>query len=204
MGVPRESLLGAMAAQPVSGGSDLSPGKVVQVQGNPGIIVAVLSMDEVLVRDKATGHTSKIAVDMVQVPGVAERQRPAHDLHGVPEAVWNVAVKRFDLIEGLRTGEGDVLSLKQQAEKAGVHLTTLYRWYQRFQAGDGRISALLPGRHPGGSGKSRLDPKVQAVIEAALKDLYLTKQRLKACVIYRLSPVKWCSKSGQRSAAVPV
>jgi hypothetical protein len=35
----------------------------VLVHGQPGTIVAALPLNEVLVRDKATGHTSRVKVE---------------------------------------------------------------------------------------------------------------------------------------------
>ena len=173
-----------IASGPVSGGFKLAPGEVVLVQGRLGIIVAVLSLNEVLVRDKATGQTTKVLVDVVQPPA-PENPRPPADLHGVSEPQWNEALVRYQAIEGLRSRRTGVRALAEQAHGAGVHLATLYRWFRQFRAGEGRVSALVPTRPSGGSGQSRLDSRVQEIVQEVLRDAYLQKQRLKVSAIRR-------------------
>jgi transposase-like protein len=83
----------------------------------------------------------------------------------------------------------------EQARNAGVHFTTLYRWFRRFRAGEGRISALAPSGSQGGRGQSRLDPRVQGLIQEVLQESYLQKQRLSVSAIRRLIEAR-CRQEG--------
>lgn len=172
------SPLQEIASAPVGAGLRLAAGEVVLVHGQAGTIVAILGPGEVLVRDKATGLTSKVQV-------VLQHPQPPGDLHGVSEARWTVAVRRYQAIEGLRTREAGAPGVQAEAREAGVHVTTLYRWHRRFREGEERVSALVPTPPPGGRGQSRLDPKVQNLIQEVLQENYLTRQRLRVGAIWR-------------------
>ena len=181
---------------PVAAGISLAPGTPVLVHGQPGTIVAELPLNEVLVRDKATGHTSKVKVDR-QLPTPADQPKPppSADLHSLSDAHWTAAQRRYQAIEGLRTRDAGVPAVLEQARNAGVHFTTLYRWFRHFRAGDGRISTLAPIGSQGGRGQSRLDPRVQALIQEVLQESYLNKQRLKISAIRRLIEAR-CRQEG--------
>lgn len=183
-------------AGPHAAGMTLAAGTLVLVNGQPGTIVAVLPLNEVLVRDKTTGHTFKVKVDL-QPPAPTDKPapRPPADLHALSETHWTVAVRRYQAIEGLRTRDAGVPAVLEQARAAGVHFTTLYRWHRHYQAEDGRIAALAPNGSQGGRGQSRLDPRVQGVIQEVLQDSYLTKQRLKVSAIRRLIEAR-CRQEG--------
>lgn len=172
--------------QPEAAGFVVAPGMAVLNQGRPGVVVGVLSLTEAMVRDKATGHTSKVAVDTIKPPETTlAKPRIPTDLHGLTEAEWAEANRRFRAIEGLRNGEVNVPILAKQAKDAGVHLATLYRWHRDFKVGEGRISALLPAKPPGGGGKGRLDGRVEDIVQQVLRDLYLKSQRPKVAVVQR-------------------
>ena len=186
-----------VASRPVAAGVRLAPGEVVLVHGQPGIIVAELPLNEVLVRDKATGHTSKVKVER-QAPIPAGQPcppPPRADLHGLSEARWTVAKRRYQAIEGLCTRDDGAATVPEQARNAGVHFTTLYRWFRRFREGEGRISALAPTGSQGGRGQSRLDPRVQGLIQEVLQESYLNKQRLTVSAIRRLIEAR-CRQEG--------
>ncbi|MCE3005943.1 MAG: helix-turn-helix domain-containing protein, partial [Rickettsiales bacterium] len=65
---------------------------------------------------------------------------------------------------------------RQAAEAAGVSTMTIYRWVNEYRA-SGTLSALLPARRSGGSGKSRLSKEVLLIIEDYFKTKYLTLQK---------------------------
>ena len=148
--------------------------------------MAKLAPDEVMVRDKATGHTSRISVEFQPEAMETKAPAPPPDLHGLSEAHWKVATRRLKAIEGLRSRESGREAVLEQARAEGVHFTTLYRWFRQFRAGEDRVSALAPGGAPGGRGRSRLDPRVGDLIQEVLEASYLTHQRLKVSALQRL------------------
>jgi putative transposase len=62
------------------------------------------------------------------------------------------------------------------ARTANVNIVTVYRWLQRYQR-SGQVIALLPSERSGGRGQSRLHPEVEAIIQATIEDVYLSKQK---------------------------
>lgn len=189
-----------IAAGPAPRRCRLVLGEVVRVHGQPGIIVAKLAPNEVMVRDKATGRTSKVSVAFQQAGAEAKGPAPPPDLHGLSEAHWKVATRRYQAIEGLRSEESGTEAVQEQARAAGVHISTLYRWFRQFRAGEDRVSALAPAGAPGGRGRSRLDPRVGDLIQEVLEASYLTPQRLKVSAIQRLIEAR-CRSAGLKVPA---
>jgi putative transposase len=67
-------------------------------------------------------------------------------------------------------------SIREVAERHGVHPTTLYRWVSAFQKSGGRISALAPSENKC-KGQTRLDPRVEAILADITDKYFLTEQR---------------------------
>jgi putative transposase len=153
-------------------------GVQVSCRGKTYVITRVIDLDSVLGRDVASGTPERLSVRELQpVESEHAPKVPDVDLDAVPDADWQEAERRFDAIRPLlgprRRTRAEVT---EQAKAAGVHLTTVYDWIRRYES-VGRISALLPTKPTGGRGKSRLDPKVEGLLERIIKDFYLKPQR---------------------------
>jgi putative transposase len=60
-----------------------------------------------------------------------------------------------------------------------VSRTTVYRWINRYRRSGGDLRSLLPRlEERGGSGKSRLDPAVNALVKSVLQEFYLRAEPL--------------------------
>ena len=189
MRIPRKAVFkdAPFTSAPVSGGFVIRVGGQVLVQGQPGIVVAVLDLGEALIRDKGTGVTSKVPIDKIQSPerlAPDTNHRPAEDLLNVSTPEWDEAMRRYRIIQpllapGRKKGEADRL-----ASEFGIHRATIYEWKRLYQKGGGRISALIPPRPPGGKGGTRLEAQVEEIVNNALRTLYLTDQRRKLSKVW--------------------
>lgn len=174
-------------AEPVSGSFRIEVGATVIADGNPAIIVALLSLQEVLVREKATGNTHRVSMDRLKpassTPGETVKQVERFD--GASDKDWDEALRRFACIKGLLSLNLETWEVDQQVASAGVHRTTLYRWVRLYREGGNRISALLPTKPLGGQGGSRLDCQVEDLIAEALRTLYLSPQKRRISAVWR-------------------
>ncbi len=155
-------------------------GNPVTYAGKHYIITHVLDMQTVLGREETSGELKRLNVHTLKpdLPPVSEEGKGVgYDLVATPDAEWNIGAERYKAIRPLlaikdrRRTRADVA---QRAKKVGVSTNTLYRWLKRYEGG-GRVTDLIPNK-PGKSGK-RLDPALEAIIEEAINERYLTPQR---------------------------
>lgn len=160
---------------------DLSPGSAVICAGKEYTILRHLDLDRVLARARLTGNIEQLRVEQIAAPKVENGSEGAsEDLCLVDDEDWRLAEERFELIRPIIKKGARCVSLEEKKAKAkiaGVHVSTLYRWIERYEE-TGKISSLLDGERTGGRGKGRLDEKTEAVMQAAINEKYLTKQRL--------------------------
>ncbi|MCW8916509.1 MAG: DDE-type integrase/transposase/recombinase [Magnetovibrio sp.] len=107
------------------------------------------------------------------------------DLSEIPKDKWETALRRQDEIEALlhlkdRT-EADVIAA---AKRLNCSRTWLYELITRYEAA-GTVSCLVPKNPTGGSGKGRIDPVIEEIIEKVIDELYLTRQKLRPFHIVR-------------------
>ncbi|MGP5713441.1 helix-turn-helix domain-containing protein [Vreelandella alkaliphila] len=143
----------------------------------------MLDTATLLAKDTDTGEVHRLSAHQLRPVtdielgegGVAEGK----DLSEIEDEDWQVAQQRFAAIRPLLDDPFRTRAKAEQlAEEAGVHVATLYQWVKDYHEA-GHISALIPaprGRKPG---TKKLDKKVEAIIEGAINDLYLSRQRYK-------------------------
>jgi putative transposase len=114
-------------------------------------------------------------------PAVADRGVLTAD-----EARWQLAVRRARVISGLAAKDTVGLAASDEAAvQLGVSRRQVYALVQRWRAGEGVASDLLPGRSSGGRGGKRLPDEVEAVVRKVLRTRYLTRQRRSVAAICR-------------------
>lgn len=112
---------------------------------------------------------------------VAER-----GLLSVPDEVWDLAVRRAEVIGSL--ARADVVGLAAvdaAALQLGVSRRRVYLLLGRWRRGEGVVSDLLPGRSDGGRDGGRLPEAVEAVVREVLRREYLTRQKKTVAVVCR-------------------
>ncbi|MBL4874449.1 MAG: transposase family protein [Rhodobacteraceae bacterium] len=92
-----------------------------------------------------------------------------------------LAIEHANILRPLMYRKADqpplTTELAHAAETMGVSLSTAKRMFHRLKEGDGRASALEPlGRGPK-KGGGRLNPDVEAIIDANLQDRFLVQER---------------------------
>jgi putative transposase len=105
-------------------------------------------------------------------------------LETIPEEEWNIAKKRFKIIEPFiyqQTLKEDIIKV---AKENNIHYTTIYRWLKLYEK-RGETMALVPNYNlRGGKGKKRLELGVELIIDKVINDLYLYKQKFTARQVY--------------------
>jgi putative transposase len=105
----------------------------------------------------------------------------ASDLSLVPGPLWQEAEQRAAVLRPLAALP---TCPREQARAAAVALGVserqIYRLLRKCREGGGTVTALVSSGSDGGRGKRRIDERRDALIRAAIAELYLTPQRMSA------------------------
>ena len=183
---------------PIAPGQDISAGNRIYR------IKQLLGLEAVLAEDLVAGTMHQLAirdlapVDVNPLPQAAPGANNCPDLAHIAEKDWAEAQRRFDLIKPLL--EFPLVSnelLQKQAAAGEVHPATVYRWLRTYRA-EGELSALLSAKPGPGLGQKKLAPEVEAIIEAEIRNRYLTRDRLPVEQICR-EVLRTCHNAGIRA-----
>jgi putative transposase len=95
-----------------------------------------------------------------------------------PAEVWDLAVRRVELIDRLAGGKtvGHDAADAAAAE-LGVSRRQVYAMLVRWRSGSGLASDLIPGRSSGGRGRELLPEAVETLMREVLRSKYVSRQR---------------------------
>ena len=96
---------------------------------------------------------------------------------------WQEARRRLEVIQSLATVAGRTrCSVEEAAELLRLSVTHAYRLLKRYES-DPRLTSLLPARRGRKQGHSRLAGMVEQLIQAAIEEVYLTRQKPRVSVL---------------------
>lgn len=167
-----------MAAK-LSSGFAIEPGVEVEADSRSFIIEYVLDMDSVMARDVATNESERLPIADLQPRASSSQEAAATpDLTQLDGADWDEARRRREAIKPLLAMNRPPRSLVADHARAyGVSAPTMYRWMNVFRSAGNKLSVLLPTPPNGGRDKKRLQPEIEAIIDTAIEQFYLTKQQ---------------------------
>ncbi|MEM5777937.1 MAG: Mu transposase C-terminal domain-containing protein [Candidatus Aenigmatarchaeota archaeon] len=99
------------------------------------------------------------------------------------EKLYEIAINRYNIIKNLLNKTPTRREIEECAQQNGLHVATIYRWIKDYKK-TGNVYGLIPNYKKRGCRKLRLEPDIENLIENKIKNLYLTKQKLSARVIY--------------------
>ena len=153
----------------------IAAGEPVQIKGIPHTIIEVIDLKSVFVENNNTGRKNIAAISELR-PSIAVEQY--EDLELIADKDWIEAERRFNIIRPFI--EGGVSGRKEvelRAQEHDINPATIYRWLKIYKA-YGTIDGLRPRKEGLPQGKKIINKHAEAIIEKAIKDLYLTNQRI--------------------------
>ncbi len=156
----------------------ISVGDHVQSAGSVYRVSHILSIDSVLGVDVKTNESKRLRVEATRPADEdAEQASTRRDLSQFTTDEWSIAQQRLTIIkpfiENPLRARADAVTT---AGAHGVHVATFYRWVSLYEA-SGRTSSLIPQKRGRKAGTRLLDDAQEHVIQAAIDDKYLTKER---------------------------
>lgn len=158
----------------------MAVGSIVVSAGRRYKITHELGVDSVLAKDLESNAIERLRVDLIRgEPSAIGKLAQSDDIESICEEDWKKAQHRFSTIKPLledayRTRE----KVQAVAASSGISAGTLYEWIRTYNEA-GQLSALIPQKRGRKQGQTGLDSVLEKVIETAIKDLYLSKQRHK-------------------------
>ena len=155
------------------------PGSTIRGRERRFVVVDYAGMDAIVAREVGKRRLQRIPVNQAitdLTPGDRDAWTP--DLVSVPEEAWQTAVRRFKILRPLfEIGhtERTFAKVSKIAAALGKHPSTIYRWIEDYERAE-RLSVFLR-KERSDRGKSRLPSKVNAIIETAIKKIYLTAEQ---------------------------
>ena len=163
--------------------------------------ILLLGLEAVLAKDLITGSVHQLAVRDLSPVRINPQPQAASDSNGRPDLAqvsdedWGKARRRFEILQPLLNFPIPPKQMVlEQAARAGVHRTTIYRWLRSYRA-EGELSSLLDSKSGPPGGDKKLAPEVEAIVEAAIQNKYLTRDRLSAEQICR-EVLRKCHEAG--------
>src|SRR5258707_4060502 len=166
-------------ATPMAASLKLLPGSAVRWRGRRYLIVHYEHLDAIIARQPGKRRLERIPVNEA-APDHASHIVSAWtpDLASVPEEAWQKAVKRFKILKPLLNmgnSERTFAHIKKAARALGKHPATVYRWIENYGRSE-RLSVFLR-KERSDRGARRLSNKVEKIIDATIKKIYLTAER---------------------------
>lgn len=169
----------------------LDAGTIVKVNGAKGIIKQCLNFDQAVVEFIESGKLRTVAIKEIEPCDTIKKQ---DDLQIIAGSDWEEANRRYKIILPLLESSTRI-SVDQVATMNSIDKATVYRWLKQYKMW-GTIDALRPKKNGLKTGNTLLDINVEKIIEKAINDVYLNKQRAsvqkviqevqRLCIVYKI------------------
>jgi putative transposase len=154
---------------------DLVAGTRCLFQGRIVCLRKVLDLKTAIAEYEDTGALVSLLIRELQpVTVLAE---PARDTFlSVSDAAYAKAQRKLNILQPLLNNEPTIALITETARTHGVGVSTLRRWLYIYRR-NGSVLALVEKERTGGRGVSRLAPEVEAIVQQAISEHFLTAQR---------------------------
>ena len=161
---------------PMAASLKLLPGNTIRWQGRRYLIVDYEGLDAIIARQPGKRRLDRIPIREVTPDHIDSASTP--NLMSVAEDAWETAVNRFEILKPLLNmgkSERTLADVKKAARALGKHPATIYRLIENYERSE-RLSAFLR-KERSDRGASRLSNKVEKIIGAAIRKIYLKAER---------------------------
>lgn len=141
-------------------------------------ITHLISVDTALGVDLETGDATRLPIESLKlVEAQKQVQETPKDLSLYAADDWAVAQGRMEVVKELLNQPHRTREESQAiADKAGVHVATIYRWLSDYLKA-GTVSGLVPSKPGRKSGTRLLSMELEAILDAVIEEFYLKEQR---------------------------
>ncbi|WP_419771316.1 MAG: Mu transposase C-terminal domain-containing protein [Candidatus Marinarcus sp.] len=153
---------------------DLKIGSKVFFNNELCEIIRIVGFNKVTIVKDNNGDI--LDVPLTELSSKKYLEKPKNFIEHYSEKEWNIAKERYEIIKKIVFTSRTKDEVKSIAKKAGYSSVTVYKWINLYEQ-TMEISSLVPQTSLRGKKGSRLDDKIEHIINQILEDLYLNKQR---------------------------
>lgn len=158
----------------------IKPEEIVFYNNKEYKIKKAISFNQVEIKNLETNDIEHVSINnLSKKPDSKEKVY----LDNYSEQEWSEALRRYEIIKDLVFVKRTKQEVETVGKKYGYSYVTLYEWIKIYEQTQDK-SSLVPNTSNRGKKGSRLDPKVDKVIDEVLEDLFLNKQRYSFRRIY--------------------
>uniref|UniRef100_E6QNS6 Transposase n=1 Tax=mine drainage metagenome TaxID=410659 RepID=E6QNS6_9ZZZZ len=152
----------------------LKPGAEVLYNERRCRIKQVIDLNLVVVIDRQTDRVEQAKISDLKAVPPAQPTKPKADIQKIPDAAWQVAERRYEIIRPLLEMSSKTFKdVEARAKEFDLHAMTLYKWIRDYEA-QGRVTALQTSARSD-KGSSKLSKDVEEIIGVAIDSDYLTQ-----------------------------
>ncbi len=170
---------------------EIKKGKVIELDKEYTIVDFILAKNnsiEVILRDNKENQSiimslsdlEKRLLEQQEKESKKEENEKLKPIDKIDEKLFKEAQRRLEIVKAVMSAKS-VKEAEEIAKKYNVHLSTIYRWMERYKKSGETIYGLLPRYEKrGGKGKKRIGEKALEIVDKMIKERYLTHQRISA------------------------
>lgn len=143
-------------------------------------IVAAIGLNQVIV---TLPDGSPKCVSIAELSAAPRKVRtevaPTPDLATISEEDWRIISQRAEVVRRLsESGRQTAADVRNAARSIGIGKSMMYRLLAKWRMNGGVVTALLPEKTGPSSGQvSKLSPQLQSIVEATIREKWLTRQQ---------------------------
>lgn len=156
-------------------------GKQYYYNSEKVVLEKFLDFKKGIVRNIHTQELEVVELSQLMTSNEDNSEKPIF-LDGVSDKDWEIAQKRFSIIESIVRADREGITIPNRTEwikgiakENKIGYTTIYRWLVDYNS-TSTISSLVPLEKTGGRGQSRLDKTIDLIINDAIREIYATSQ----------------------------
>lgn len=141
-----------------------------------------VDMDYVLAKNQITHKDEMLAISDIVNDKQTEKPERIED---ISDKDWDTAKQRLKILKPIieqGLGKKEIIDI---ANKNNIHVSTIYRWKEKYEA-TGLLQSLVPNiKNRGPKGHTRVEQEAELIMNKAIETLYLDKQKLPVRAVYR-------------------
>ncbi len=153
---------------------DLKIGSLVFFDNEQYKIYRVVNLSEVSIEHTITKKV--LTVNTSQLSSKQTDKKEKIYLNNYSDNEWAEAKKRYEIIKNLVFQKRSRKDVEEAGKENDLSAVTIYNWIKIYEQ-TSEISSLISKTSQRGKKGSRLDEKVENIVQEILEDLYLNKQR---------------------------
>jgi len=154
---------------------NLTIGSTVYYKNQEHTIVRIINFNQAAIQNVKNSEVFTVNINELRSNMIQPSTEKSY-IDNYSEDEWQIAKERYEIIRPLIFKNRSRIEVEEIAKQHQKSPTTIYKWINIYEQTQ-EISSLIPKTAKRGKKGSRLDKKVEHIIQQILEELYLNKQK---------------------------